>query len=274
MILLNGELLSEQAASVSPLGDGFMYGAGVFTTMRVTAGRVEFWREHAGRLAGDVRAMGLQPASEYMVLRERCAACIAANRIENGALKVVWFADAEGRTSELISPRAQPYGAEVTARGFRLLTMRCGSREGRELSRHKTLNYLEHARAKRAAVAAGFDDALWIDERGVVLEGATTNVFAVLDGEVLTPDEKAGLLPGVARRVLLGLAETDAPAVRTATLTEEMLESAQEVFVTNALMGVMSVRAWGQREYDLAKIPVTQAMARLFARAAKASCES
>jgi branched-subunit amino acid aminotransferase/4-amino-4-deoxychorismate lyase len=274
MILLNGELLSDEAASISPLGDGFMYGAGVFTTMRVTAGRVEFWREHAERLSGDVRAIGLQPASEDAVLRERCAACIAGNRIENGGLKVVWFADAEGRTSELISPRAQPYGAEATARGFRLMTMLCGSREGRELSRHKTLNYLEHARAKRAAVAAGFDDALWIDERGVVLEGATTNVFAVLDGEVLTPDEKAGLLPGVARRVLLGLAETDAPAVRTATLTEEMLESAQEVFVTNVLMGVMPVRAWGQREYDLAKAPVTQAMAQLFARTAKASCES
>ena len=133
---------------------------------------------------------------------------------------------------------------------------------------------MEHARAKRAALAAGFDEALWIDDRGVVLEGATTTVFAVIDGEVLTPDEKAGLLPGVARRVLLGLAENGARTPGVVTLTEEMLGAAQEIFVTNALMGVMPVRAWEQREYDLAKIPVTQAMARSFARAAIASCES
>ena len=273
MILLNGNLLSEQATSVSPLGAGFMSGAGVFTTMRVTSGRVEFLREHAERLTGDAHAIGLSPASEFTVLRERCAACVAANGIENGALKIVWFADADGSASELIIQRAQPYGVEERTRGFRLMTMRCGSRETRELSRHKTLNYLEHARAKREAVAAGFDEALWIDERGVVLEGATTNIFAVIDGELVTPDEKAGLLPGVARGVLLGVPRGTADVRRVATLTEEMLGAAQEIFVTNALMGVMPVRVWERREYDLSKTSVTQEMARLFARAASVSCE-
>lgn len=266
MIVLNGKSASGAAVSVSPLGEGFQFGAGVFTTMRVRDGRAEFLSEHAERLARDSRALGLEAASDEGLLRERCGACIAGNRMVDGAIKIVWFADADGGTGEMISPRACRYGADVFARGFRLMTMPCAVRAGRELSRHKTLNYLEHLRAKRAAVAAGFDEALWVDERGVVLEGATTNVFAVIGGRVITPDEKAGLLPGVARRVVIGLGGVDAVAV--ATLTRDMLAEAEEVFVTNALMGVMPVRAVDEREYELVENRVTRRSAAFFAQTA------
>src|SRR5262245_46670601 len=113
MILLNGQLLLETDADVSPLGDGFQLGTGVFTTMRVRAGRVEFLSAHTERLATDARALGLAPGSEASVLRERCAACVAANDIVDGGLKVVWFAERGGGTGELIMSRAHNYGPEA-----------------------------------------------------------------------------------------------------------------------------------------------------------------
>ena len=266
MIVFNGKLVSGEAVAVSPLGEGFQFGAGVFTTVRVREGRAEFLSEHAERLVRDARALVLAEGSEAGVLCERCAACIAANGIVEGAIKIVWFADAEGGTGEMISQRAHTYGADIFARGFRLMMMSCAVRAGRELSQHKTLNYLEHLRAKRAAVAAGFDEALWVDERGVVLEGATTNVFAVIDGRLVTPDEQAGLLPGVARRVVMRLGSVE--RVKTVMLTREMLMEAEEVFVTNALVGVMPVRAVDEREYSLVGNRVTREIAAGFARAA------
>lgn len=256
MILLNGQLLEEADAAVSPLGDGFQLGTGVFTTMRVRDGRVEFLLEHAERLSTDARATGLAPGSDLAVLKERCAACLAANDIVDGGLKVVWFAERGGETGELITPRLNNYGPAATARGFSLMTMRCGTRESRELSRHKTLNYLEHAQAKRAAVAAGFDETLWVDDSGRVLEGATTNVFAVFRDEVVTPDIGAGLLPGVARRIVLAM-HVSRP-VKTAVLSERRLAEAEEIFVTNSLMGVMPVRAIDGRSYELTCNPVTR----------------
>ncbi len=262
MILLNGQLAADEAAG-KVLGSS----AGVFTTMRVRGGRVEFLERHAARLARDARAVGLAAASEIAVLRERCAACVTANGIVDGGLKVVWFGEGGGRTGEVIARRDHAYGAEAVARGFRLMTMRCAVREGRELSRHKTLDYGMHAEAKRAAVAAGFDDALWIDEVGRVLEGATTNVYAVFGDEIVTPAVGAGLLPGVAREVVLGLTGVSRP-MRAAVLTRERLAETEEIFVTNSLMGVMPVRGWDGRAFEVARGAVTREVAVAFDRVA------
>jgi branched-subunit amino acid aminotransferase/4-amino-4-deoxychorismate lyase len=268
MILLNGKLLNAAAAAISPFGEGFQFGVGVFTTVRVQAGRAEFLKEHIERLVRDARALGLLAASEPSVLSERCAACIAVNRLDSGGIKIVWFADTDGSTGEVISQRPHSYGPELAKRGFRLMTRPCVSRASRELSRYKTLNYLDHLHAKRAAVAAGFDDALWVDERGVVLESATANLFAVIDGRIFTPDEKAGLLPGVARRVVLELATDGFERTQVTTLTRERLADATEVFVTNSLIGVMPVRSWDKRNYSVTDNPVTRAVATAFARVA------
>jgi branched-subunit amino acid aminotransferase/4-amino-4-deoxychorismate lyase len=256
MMLLNGKPMDESAATISPLAPGFMFGAGVFTTVRVRAGGVEFMALHAERLANDARALGLEPVSGVDALRARCEVCISA--------KIVWFADENQRTSEVICQRPHAYSADTFARGLRLMTLGCGPRANRELSRHKTLNYLEHLRGKRAAVSAGFDEGLWVDDKGTVLEGATCNIFAVLDGEIVTPAVTAGLLPGVARRVVLTL--KGLVPVRETTLTTTMLATAQEVFVTNALMGVASVCAVDERAYDVDRNSVMRTVRAAFER--------
>ena len=144
------------------------------------------------------------------------------------------------------------------------MTVNCGARAGWGLSRHKTLNYLEHARAKRSAMVAGFDEALWVADGGEVLEGATTNLFAVIGKEVITPPVSAGILPGVARGVLLQL--RGASRVREAVLTRERLAEAAEIFVTNSLMGVVPVNRWDQRVYSLAGMQTTRELTADFER--------
>lgn len=262
MIVLNGQLMTEQSAAISPLGDGFMTGQGVFTTMRVQAGGFAFFNAHEERLRRDAQAIGLSEVRLTGTLRARCELCLAANGTALNGLKIVRFADGTNGTAELIVPRPHGYGAATTARGLSVMTVNCSGRAGRELSRHKTLNYLEHARAKRSAVAAGFDEALWVTDGGVVLEGATTNLFAVIGGEVITPPVSAGILPGVARGVLLQL--RGAVKVREAMLTREQLAEAAEIFVTNSLMGVVPVNRWDQRHYSIAGGQVTRELAAAF----------
>lgn len=269
MISLNGKILSNEHATVSPLAPGLMFGAGVFTTVRVRAGRPDFLALHGERLRCDAAALALPPPALAGDLRERCDAFLSATTLVDGAVKIMWFTDEGGQTVEVISARSQPYDAEARARGFRLRSMTCGSRANRELSRHKTLNYLEHLRAKQVAVNAGFDEALWIDERGLVLEGATTNLFAVIGDEVVTPDLRFGLLPGVARRVLL--TSPTMARMREAELTAKSLEDAREVFVTNSLMGVMPVRAIDDRIYPPDRNDVTRSLLAAFEREADAS---
>ncbi|ATC64589.1 hypothetical protein CMV30_11835 [Nibricoccus aquaticus] len=235
--------------------------------MRVRSGRVEFLERHAARLERDAKAVGLAAGLGTTGLAGRCAACVAANGVVDGGVKVVWFAGEGGLAEEVISNRPHAYGVEAVARGFRLITRRCEAREARVWWRHKTLDYGVHAEAKRAAVAAGFDDALWIDEGGRVLEAATTTVFAVFRDEIVTPEVSAGLLPGVAREVVLGLEGISRP-VRAGELTEVRLREAAEIFVTNALMGVMPVRGWDARAFDVSRCVVTREVAVAFDRAA------
>ena len=268
MILLNGELVAESAAVISPLSEGFMTGRGVFTTLRVRAGRAEFFVEHTARLMRDAQAIGLGEARLAGTLRERCERCLAANAAALNGVKIVWFADGGKGTGELIMPRPHVYGAATAERGVSLMTVSGGAQSQRALSRHKTLNYLAHARAKRGAVDAGFDEALWVAESGEVLEGATTNVFAVIAGEVLTPPVAAGILPGIAREVVLRLRA--GVVVREAVLTRERLVAAEEIFVTNALMGVVPVNRWDERRYDVAAGGLTRELAVAFEREAAA----
>ena len=131
----------------------------------------------------------------------------------------------------------------------------------------KSLAYLEKLLARREAQRAGYDDAVFADPAGNLLEGAGSNLFAVVGGKLLTPPVR-NILPGVARSVVL---ECAAGGVEERVITPQMLEAATEVFLTNAVMGVMPVAELGGRRFDVTRAPVTHAVAAEFAQRQRAA---
>ena len=259
-IVFNGDLIAAGQANVSPLSDGFMYGLGLFETIKVLGGRPVFFDEHFNRLRQGATELGLPFAPSLEKLQARCAQCIAANQLVEGALKIVAFQDA-ARVSEFILARPDVYPLELYSRGFRLKTVRDGRRENK-LFGLKTLNHLGNLTARREARSAGFDDALFVDASGQVLEGATSNVFVVHDGIALTPPLDTGILPGIARSRVLQLLKRE--FVREAVVTRTLLFEADEVFVTNSLLGVMPVARVDEHRYDVNDAPVTRSMREAF----------
>jgi branched-subunit amino acid aminotransferase/4-amino-4-deoxychorismate lyase len=255
-VLLDNILLPSDAAHVSATSEGFLYGHGVFETIKVLGGRPVFLKQHHTRLTASARALDLPYATDLSALRERILRVVTANAVSDGSAKVVLFNHGD-TTGELIATKANPYPSELYARGFRLKTAFSGERTG-TLTAYKTLNYLANIRAKRAALAAGFDEPLFVTPAGIVLEGATTNVFIVRDGIVSTPALACGPLPGIARAEVIALS---APGrVRETILTTADLRHADEMFVTNALLGVMPVACIDDRALDLSRAPVTQTL--------------
>jgi branched-subunit amino acid aminotransferase/4-amino-4-deoxychorismate lyase len=122
----------------------------------------------------------------------------------------------------------------------------------------KSLNYLPNHHAKRMALAAGFDEAVFFDPHQRVLEGATTSVFIVKDRMVSTPPLQGGILPGVMRACVLRL--PGPPAIHERDVTLEELRRADEVFVTNALLGIMPVAQVDAISFDCARNPVTRSL--------------
>jgi len=101
-------------------------------------------------------------------------------------------------------------------------------------------NYASPMAAKWRARKAGYDEVLLLDEAGYVAEGPTTNVFAVIDGELLTPAAEIVLL-GVTRRSILEIGRSEGLTVREQPMRPEDLESAAEVFLTGTTAGIWPV---------------------------------
>ena len=264
-VILNGAALRAPEAVVSPLGAGLQLGHGVYTTLKVEAGRPVFFAEHCARLSVDARAVGLQPP-DCNGLRTRVELCLARNAVAAAALKIVLFQDA-GRTSELIALRGPSPLEAARVRGCRLKTVSGPAGSPATLC-HKTTSYLPHLLARQAAQAAGCDDALWLDGGGRILETAGANIFAVdRSGSVLTPPATLGLLPGVVRGVIL----RELLGAREAAVDLTALADAAEVFITNSLIGVVPVAAVDGREFDVASYRVTPVVAECLRRAEAAA---
>lgn len=255
MVSLDGVVQDAAAARISPVCDGFLLGHALFDTSKVKEGRPVFWTEHLARLRRSAGALGLKVKDEAG-LEARCRRVIEANRLRTGSLKVVLYRDG-AETRELIVTRDFAYPAETYRRGFRLLTQRDARVPGRGPA-HKTTNYLMNHLARESARAAGADDVLFVDPDEQVLETGGSNVFAVIGGEVLTPPLASGILPGTVRGLVLTY--WAAKGAREHTLSRKLLEAADEVFVTNALLGVMPVASIDGVSFPVDRAPVTEAL--------------
>lgn len=269
-VMLNGEVRARGDARVSPLGDGFMSGLGLFETVNVRDGRPAFFRAHYERLAAGALELGIEQTTTREELGSRCVACLEMNRVGTGVLKIVVFQDID-RVSELILTSPHPYPPETWTRGFRLRSIPIDAPGGLQV-RVKTLNRLAYVLARRSARAAGADEALLVAHDASLREGSATNVFVVKDGIVLTPPLNSGILPGVARSQVLGL--TGGIKLREQVVMLDELDEAAEVFVTNSLAGIMPVSWVDGRSYDLKANPVTRAVAEQFLSRERASLES
>jgi len=109
------------------------------------------------------------------------------------------------------------------------------------LPRVKSLNYLENVLARREAERMGYDEALFLNERGEVTEGSSTNVFWVRGGVLHTPAPECGLLPGITREALISLApELDLEVKEGKFNLDEVLTS-RGAFFTNSLIGITAI---------------------------------
>jgi branched-subunit amino acid aminotransferase/4-amino-4-deoxychorismate lyase len=98
---------------------------------------------------------------------------------------------------------------------------------------------LENVLARTAARAGGYDEAIFLNEKGYVAEGTTTNIFLVSNGELITPSVESGVLPGITREAVLEIARTsDIRANEMLVKLDELVE-AKEAFVTNSILEVM-----------------------------------
>ena len=272
--------MPERAGAVSALDRGLLLGDGLFETMRVLEGRILQWRRHWQRLDAGARTIGLALPWTADDLHEAVEQTLRANHLREATVRLTvtrGFSPtarglpppAEARPTLVIraAPFA-PYPEHLYQNGMRVIVSRRTRRnEHSPLSRVKSLCYLDNVIAREEAAAHGADEALLLNTQGNAACATTANVFLVRGGRLHTPAIAHGALPGTVRALLIAaLAPRSSRAVDTTRLDEADLRQADEIFLTNALMGIMPVRAIDDRPVGGATPgPVTQALCAAYA---------
>jgi branched-chain amino acid aminotransferase len=236
MLWLNGRLVSPAAARIDPADRGFTLGDGLFETIRIAAGRSAHLRRHLHRLHAGLQVLRISVAYADDVMAQAFASLLEANKLDNGSARVTVT---RGPATRGVAPPARPNPTVLIAAhppgpvGSAVDAIVCTTTTRNQfspLSRIKSLNYLDAILARAEAAQRGVGDALLLNTEGRLAEATAANVFALLDGRLVTPPVTDGALPGIARALLIERSSATEASLRT-----EHLFEADAVFLTNSL---------------------------------------
>jgi branched-chain amino acid aminotransferase len=250
--IIDGVLFAPDEAKVSVYDRGFVFGDAIFEVLRTYRGVPFALDEHFARLRRSAdRVLFALPVDDATLRNEVERALAAAQNPESyvriivtrGAGPLSLDPDTAGRPLRviLVEPVAAP-PRDAYVRGIEAATVHTRRpADDTAATGAKVTNYLESLLAVRAAKVRGAQEALIIDVRGDVVEGATSNVFVVRDGRVATAPEDAGILAGVTRAYVIAVAAGLGVAIEERRLRPEDLYAADEVFVTSSIRELLPV---------------------------------
>ncbi|GHE63591.1 4-amino-4-deoxychorismate lyase [Streptomyces spiralis] len=261
-IWLDGGLRDIESARVSVLDHGLTVGDGIFETVKAVDGEPFALTRHLNRLSRSARGLGL-PDPDHDEVRRACAAVLEANPMPLGRLRITYT----GGHGPLGSDRGDHGPTLVVAIGettrrpdsTAVVTVPWTRNERGALTGLKTTSYAENVVALARAHQHGASEALFGNTVGQLCEGTGSNVFVVLDGEIHTPPLVSGCLAGITRELAIewtGAKETDLPL--------DVLQRAEEVFLTSTLRDVQAVHRVDDRELPGTAGPVTAKAMRVF----------
>jgi branched-chain amino acid aminotransferase len=249
----NGRIVPVEDIHVAPTDAGFLFGDGLFETLRVDAGRPRDLSAHLDRLFAGLRRLGIDPQENRCDLGRAVTDVAQAAPRPVARLRItVSRGDEDSPTRLITTSPYEPPGEDLYRLGVAAVLLPESRIDSRgPLAGLKSLCYQANRLALRQAEARGAWDALLLNEHGRLTCGSRSNVALVLPEGVFTPPESEGCLPGTVRRRLL-----ETGAIRERPLTLEDLAAAEGLLLMNSLVGALPVSRVDGRE-----IPVGSAMA-------------
>lgn len=255
IVYLNGSYLDADDARVSVFDGGFLFGDGLFESFRLYAGKPFDLEGHLARLNRELELLGFSWQAEVVEIGQILRELVTRNdrEAEDSRARLVVsrgvLAAERPTLPELqavtptvcVSLDALPTDlAEWQSKGIPAAVMKPAFARG-NFPQLKTLNYLSSQMALRFAATSNCQEAILVDRQGLVLEGATSNVFLVNDGRLLTPPVRLGILAGRTRAVVMDAAHSLGYTCEEAASNRRDLATADEVFVTSSVREILPV---------------------------------
>ena len=281
-VFLNDKLIDINKACISVTDSGFLYGTGLFETMRSHNGIVFALKDHIDRLFSSADILSIEISYDREYITGAVYECLQANKLTDARLRLTLTggpmsaSDQDRKPTLLITAvKLQPYPPEYYKKG--VLVVLCPFRQNpnEPTCGHKTTSYFSRMIALKTAHQKRSAEALWFTTDNRLAEGCVSNVFLVKDSTLYTPQLKTPVLAGIARKNICLLAQKNSIKLIEKDLTIDDLLGADEIFLTNIIMQVMTVVSVEKHIVGDGKVgPTTKEMMDKFNELVENQCRS
>lgn len=254
MIYLNNRLVPDNKAKVSVFDHGFLYGDGVYETLRVYDGVVFKIEEHIKRLFNSASLISLNVQKTPEAVRRAVKKTVNASRLSKAYLRIT-VSRGQGPigldpglcpkpTFVIIAKPFKGYPPSFYKSGVKLATVKTRRNLNMSLDPAiKSLNFLNNILAKIEVKEKGAYEAVMLNHQGYIAEGTISNIFFVRNGTLYTPEVGVGILNGITRTSIIEAAKELSIKVVEGKFRLDDIYSADEVFISNTTMEAMPVKA-------------------------------
>jgi branched-subunit amino acid aminotransferase/4-amino-4-deoxychorismate lyase len=259
-INFNGEILDEEDKIFTAANRGFKYGDGIFESMRMSKGKLNFADLHADRLQKGMKTLKLEGYSQMdaYFLKDKAEEICKRNKIiQNARLRLTVYRNAAGfyapdQNKSAYVLEAMPMDAphyQINPKGLIMDIYPEIHKSINQLSNLKTCNSLPYVMAGIYKDQMRLDEAFILNQNGFLCETISANVFLVYKGQIYTPALSEGCIGGVMRQVVMQLTKKYELPMIEAQINPEILEEVEEVFITNAAKGIQWVMGYNRKRY-------------------------
>jgi branched-chain amino acid aminotransferase len=235
-IFCNGALVEKDTLS-EVFEPGFLFGWGVFETLRAYQGKVPFLDSHIRRLNKGLSLLSIDAAQ--CDFKNTIGELLTINSLKDAYVRITAYKKRESTGVIIYVDKFGYYSASAYEKGFTGILSPYRRNAKNIFSQIKSLSYLENRMSWHWAQSADKDEALVLNEEGFLAGGARSNLFIVKDNEVITPSKACGALSGITRAVIIEALSTLKIPVKEQSVSADALFFCDEAFLTSSLLEVM-----------------------------------
>lgn len=259
-INFNGQIVFSDQQLITVYNRAFRYGDGLFESMRYMNGAIKFPELHIDRIQKGMKVLKLENNShiDTWFLREKVEELARRNKIGPDArFKLTVFRDAEGLYTPSSNKTAYVLESQALAENQYTLNQKGLiidvydelTKPINILANLKTCNSLVYVLAGVYKKQHALDEVMILNQNGFLCESISSNVFVVYDRKLYTPALNEGCIGGVMRQVVMRLAKEHGIELIEAQVNPDILNEADEVFITNAAKGIQWVMGYNNKRY-------------------------
>lgn len=271
LVFLNGKFVPEEQAVVSVFDRSFLYGDGLFETIRIFNGRLFRWEQHMERLRQGADFLRIKPPFTQAQLFAFALKLITKNKIPDCLLRLTLsrgigapgYSPGNAKNPVLVMfLRPLPKMGQGRMRQWNLIASSFRLPSNDPLAHFKTCNKLPPVLARAEADAAGADEALLSNTDGFIVEGASSNLFWIKHGIICTPPLTAGILQGVTRALVFEIASQRGIPLREKNIRLKDLTQTEGIFLSLSSLGIVEAKSLDRK--TLKRSPLTGQIARAY----------